>query len=165
MVCVTCSLHILFTFLVSITARSFTTPWCCNRHPGSGFRLSCYFNGKFLYQDIPGRLFYGDLDDPNRILIIPKPKDTKRTRGGNNCRVSEREPLKYLLRVWRAEAHRSDPLRQVRPATYILDDDSIAAVAKILPARLKSLSSGSLVITKVLQETEEWSCEWADKVL
>lgn len=58
------SLDMLISYIGTTLALHFTTPWCCNRHSGSGFRWSHFFNGRLLYEDPEtSTLYYGDVDD------------------------------------------------------------------------------------------------------
>ncbi|KAJ7827770.1 P-loop containing nucleoside triphosphate hydrolase protein [Mycena olivaceomarginata] len=64
------------------------------------------------------------------------------------------------LRSWVLSAHSSDPLRTVRPPTYILDAKAIKTLSTVHPDRLSSVSQ----VVVVLEETDEWEVEWGSNV-
>jgi hypothetical protein len=74
--------------------------------------------------------------------------------------MKQRGPLQTLIHAWRDEAHRTDPLRAIRPASWIIDDAKIKTLSIILPARIQIPSD----IAQLIGETKEWSSEWALKL-
>jgi len=59
-----------------------------------------------------------------------------------------------------SKAHKTDPLRVIRPASWIIDDAKIKKLSAILPARIRIPSD----IAEILGETDEWSSEWSLKM-
>jgi hypothetical protein len=117
------------------------TPWCCDRVDcphSEGFDWSTFFLGE-VYN--------------GKGQTIRKPK----TGRPKNRAMKERHLVRSLLTTWRSTAHRTDPLRSVRPATFIIDDAMIKLLATILPGRIRIPSH----ITEFLGETKEWSALWA----
>jgi hypothetical protein len=126
----------------TILALSFTGPWCCNRH-----------NNEFDLQSlVPGPIFSG-VDTAITQAI-------KRKRRITNRPVDERMALASILHTWQLTKHSKDHLAPVRPLFYILSDYSINKLAK-LPMS-KDISPAS--ITEALDETLEWSKEFADEI-
>jgi hypothetical protein len=115
--------------------------FCCDRC--QTFPFSAYFLGD-IYTGGKG----------------PKINKTKATMVYKNRPVKQRIPLQILIRTWRAEAHRIDPLRTLRPASWIIDDAKIKKLATLLPTRIRTPSD----ITALLNEGVEWSSEWSLKL-
>jgi hypothetical protein len=122
------------------SALDFVTQFCCDRH-NDGFELCSFF---------PGEVFTG--------LELGEKKATRRRE--KKRIVKHRAALENLLRTWRSEAHQNDPLRTLRSVTWIIDDDKIKTLAALLPSKLQN----PLDITQALEETEEWSNEWAQAI-
>jgi hypothetical protein len=74
--------------------------------------------------------------------------------------MKQRGPLQTLLRSWRSEVYKSDPLRTVRPKTWIIDDQKIKKLSTVLPSRIQMPSD----IARLLGETAEWSAEWSSPI-
>ena len=84
-----------------------------------GFDWSAYFLGDIYTGKQPA---------------VPKPKASKvkyRAREGEAC------PTMRCLWTWRSAAHKADPLRSVRPATFIIDDVQIKLLSRVLPGRIR----------------------------
>ncbi|KII90705.1 hypothetical protein PLICRDRAFT_106554 [Plicaturopsis crispa FD-325 SS-3] len=129
------------------SALAFTNAWCCDRvHAGDIESSKPPFD---LQSFFPSPLH----------TLLPKEK-VSRKRANKYRPVPEREVLEKLIRGWRSHAHQSDPLRFVRPATYILSNDSIK---KLVMAPHSSLPSPTSLAV-LLEETDEWKGEWADSL-
>lgn len=131
----------LYLTSILILALDFVTPWCCDRpncRHSEGFDWSSYFLGDVYTGKQPGI----------RKSRAGKPK---------NRAMKERPLLRSLLTSWRSAAHRADPLRSVRPATFIIDNVKIKLLASIGPTRIRIPSH----VTEFLSETKEWSACWA----
>ncbi|KAJ7431097.1 hypothetical protein B0H11DRAFT_1942093 [Mycena galericulata] len=76
----------------------------------------------------------------------------RKARGPQNRKLIQRGHLQDQLLTWLASAYASDPLRAVRPASFILDAKAIKALH---PDRLTSVSQ----VVSAVQETEEWGIE------
>ncbi|KAJ7314178.1 P-loop containing nucleoside triphosphate hydrolase protein [Mycena albidolilacea] len=128
--------------------------WCCDLdHPNDPSR-------RFIYQDEDGRIYAGDVGEADREHLNP-PKSRKRKANRlSNRRVIDRVGLQAELRSWVLSAHSSDPLRAVRPLTYILDAKAIKTLSTVHPDRLSSVSQ----VVAVLEETDEWEVEWGSNV-
>jgi len=124
----------------SSTALHHCTPFCCDRC--HDFKFECYFLGN---------LYTGNEPKPAKIKI----RSTFKNRG-----MKQRGPLQTLIHAWRDEAHRTDPLRAIRKASWIIDDAKIKRLSIILPERIQIPSD----IAQLIGETKEWSSEWALKL-
>ncbi|KAH9014989.1 II DNA helicase [Lactarius pseudohatsudake] len=141
-------------------ALYFTTKWCCDRHPGSDFRLCTFFKGRLLYQDPDtSGLYYGGIDESDREEILP-PLRKKRKAGVKVRATNEQAPLTDRLIAWRLRVYDSDPLASVRPPTFILNDSSIKKLSRLHPAEV----TGPEKIVSVLGETQEWQANWSGQV-
>ncbi|KAF8957732.1 hypothetical protein BDZ97DRAFT_1924345 [Flammula alnicola] len=145
---------------LSLTARTFTTEWCCDRHPGSGFHIRRYFKGRFLYQDGTLSLLYGDIDEIDRKEILP-PRKGKRPAGKKVRATKDRMELKSRLLLWRTDTHSNDPLASVQPPSFILDDKAIKTLAIIHPTEIRNTTQ----VVLALNEIDEWDQEWSKKIL
>jgi hypothetical protein len=128
---VTVNIHLIFSALL------YSTRWCCDRH-GDDFNLSSFFLGPMSTENVPK-------------AKAPRAKSTR------NRPVVDRIPLRNLLRQYRLSAHNTDPLRNVRPASFILDNAGITALTKVHPNQMKR--PGQVVDT--LRETNEWADMWS----
>lgn len=117
------------------------TPWCCDR-------LDCSHSEGFEWS----RFFLGDIYNGKEPAIRKS-----KTGRPKNRQMKDRALVRSLLATWRSAAHKTDPLRSVRPATFIIDDAMIKLLATILPGRIRIPSH----ITEFLGETKEWSTQWA----
>ncbi|CAA7268576.1 unnamed protein product [Cyclocybe aegerita] len=155
---------LFFPFHKTITYRflpalSFTARWCCSRHDGTDFHLKNFFKGRLLYQDRKTlQLYYGDVDELDREEILPV--RAKRKVSIKVRKAPLRETLVSRLDVWRFEAHARDTLRSVRPSSFIIDDKSIAKLARLHPTTVNSPAQ----ITLELNETPEWQNEWSKSI-
>ncbi|KAI9436004.1 hypothetical protein H4582DRAFT_2079138 [Lactarius indigo] len=141
-------------------ALHFTTKWCCDRHPGSEFRLCTFFKGRLLYQDQDtSGLYYGDVNESDREEILP-PLQKKQKAGVKVRATNERAPLADRLIAWRIQVHESDPLASVRLPTFILNDFSIKKLSRLHPAEVTCPEK----IVSVLNETQEWQANWSGQV-
>ena len=125
--------------LTHLSACAFVTDFCCDRDSDE-FELEAFFPGKFLKES--------------------DTKGKKTRKGGQNRPVIQRAPLEKLLQDWRRQVNQNDPLRAVRPASWILEDAQITILATISPARLNEAQD----ITNALNESEEWSSKWAEQI-
>ncbi|KAH9036082.1 hypothetical protein EDB84DRAFT_1658887 [Lactarius hengduanensis] len=140
-------------------ALHYTTKWCCNRHPGSGFQWRHFFKGQLLYQDPEGSMYYGDVDDPERKEIL-RPSRKKRKGGTKSRATTERKPLITRLLAWRASVHSNDPLESAWPPSFIIDNRGIKLLAKLHPSNL----THSEQIVTALDETQEWQDQWSRQI-
>jgi len=123
-------------------ALDFVTPWCCNRP-------DCPHSEGFKWP----RFFLGEVYNGKESTI-----QKSKTGRPKNRAMKDRPLVRSLLATWRSTAHKADPLRSVRPATFIIDDNTmIKLLATILPGRIRIPSH----ITEFLSETKEWSALWA----
>jgi hypothetical protein len=132
----------MFAFTVVINSQhniafSFVTPCCCDRC--EQFDFSQYFLGD---------IYTGNEPKQPKASIPPALK---------NRPMKQRGPLQILLRSWRSKTHKLDPLRAIRPQTWIIDDEKIRKLSSVLPNRIQIPSD----IARLLGETEEWSVEWS----
>lgn len=125
-------------------ALDFAGEWCCDRHPGGGFNLASYFPGQFYTEE-------------DCINVVKKRKSTPKRQ---NRPTIQRPLLQRHLRAWRTEAHAIDPLRSVRPSSFILDDKSIVILSRIRCDKVTCV----LDITRALEETEEWAEEFGTQI-
>ncbi|KAJ7786721.1 P-loop containing nucleoside triphosphate hydrolase protein [Mycena olivaceomarginata] len=130
-----------------------STEWCCDLnhpgHPSKKFDKRTFFPGRFIYS--------GDND---RVWLNPPKGKKRKAKGLPNRKVSDRDELEHRLQLWLETAHSSDPLRSVRPPTFILPPKSIKALATVHPTRIQSIAQ----VVSTIQETQEWEEEWGDKV-
>jgi hypothetical protein len=89
----------------------------------------------------------------------PKVKEPRAKRVRNRP-VIDRKPLRNLLRQFRLDAHNVDPLRNIRPSSFILDNNGIVALTKVHPNRME----GPRRVIETLGETPEWAEEWSQAV-
>jgi hypothetical protein len=142
-------------------ALQFTTEWCCDRHPGTDFRLCTFFKGRLLYQDPDTSvLYYGGADDPDREEILPPPPRNKRKAGVKVRATIERGPLRARLMAWRIQAHASDPLASVRPQTFIIDNIDINKLSRLHPTEVTDCQR----VVSALNETQEWQASWSEQI-
>ncbi|KAJ6525804.1 P-loop containing nucleoside triphosphate hydrolase protein [Mycena vulgaris] len=144
----------------SLDALKLSTPWCCDRdHPGAPelrFDKRTFFPGQFLYMDDAGAIYAGDEDEDDRVHLNPPKTRKRKAKGPQNRKVADRGPLQERLREWLNSSHASDPLRSVRPASFIIDAKGIKSLSAVHPDRMTSVAQ----VTRTLQETEEWETEW-----
>ncbi|KAJ7222387.1 P-loop containing nucleoside triphosphate hydrolase protein [Mycena pura] len=149
---------------VSSQALEIATEWCCDLdhpdQPTRKFDKRTFFPGRFIYADDKGGIFAGDTDEPDRVHLNPPKAKKRKAKGTSNRKVVERQPLQLELQNWLASAYASDPLRSVRPATFILDPKSIKALSTVHPNRIKVVSD----VVSTLDETEEWEMEWGHQL-
>ena len=129
-----------------ILALQHSTPWCCDCHENSNFHLSYFFLG-----------------DPDHLRIIFQPAGpvgVKRKRKHLRTKA-DRQPLHEKLVAWRSEAHACHENQLVYPLTWICDDQGLELLSKTHPDDLQSTQN----IIELLDETEEWGCEFAEQVL
>ena len=146
--------------LYETAAFHFTAKWCCNRHPGTNFRWSHFFQGQLLYQDPENStLYYGDVHDPDWEEIV-LPLRNKRKGAAKARAAKERKLLIDKLRDWRAGAHARDPLAFVRHPSLIIDDGGIKLLARLHPSNVTQ----SEQVVSALGQTQEWRDEWSSQV-
>lgn len=110
--------------------------------------------------DDTGAIYAGDVDERDRVHLNPPKTKKRKAKGPPNRKVADRTGLHERLHDWLASAHASDPLRAVRPATFILDPRGIKALSAVHSTRMVSIAQ--VVLT--LHETEEWGSKWGHKV-
>ncbi|KAJ7703579.1 hypothetical protein B0H17DRAFT_1194095 [Mycena rosella] len=150
---------------VSSEALSLSFTWCRDRvhpqNPELQFDKRTFFSGRFIYTDATGAIYAGDTDEVDRVHLNPPKNKKRKAPGPANRKVVHRGPLEILLKEWLTSAHAPDPLRAVRPSSFILDPKGIKKVSTVHPDRMRSLPQ----LLFALDETEEWGGEWGDKIL
>ncbi|KAJ7900787.1 hypothetical protein B0H13DRAFT_1883346 [Mycena leptocephala] len=150
---------------MSDLALDISYEWCCDldhpNYPGRKFDKRSFFPGRFIYVGAEGAIYAGDVDEANRVHLNPPKGKKRKAKGLANRRVIDRSDLQCRLHTWLASAHASDPLRAVRPATFILDPKAIKALSTVHPDRIISVSQ----VVMTVQETAEWGVEWGADVL
>jgi hypothetical protein len=126
------------------TALHLTAKYCCDHHPERSFSL----------QDLlPGLIFESE--------PVPEVSTRKHAKPRAKYRpVAQRGLLDYRLAIWLKDAHDSDLLRAVRPASLILSPTNREILTKTRIENIKSAKD----MTKILDKTEEWHSEWAVKI-
>ncbi|KAJ7805721.1 P-loop containing nucleoside triphosphate hydrolase protein [Mycena olivaceomarginata] len=144
----------------SAEALSISFDWCCDRphpeRPEIQFDKRTFFPGRFIYEEENGAIYAGDTDEPDRVHLNPPVARKRKARGVSNRKVDQRAPLQTLIRAWLSKAHSTDPLRAVRPASFILDAKGTKKLSTVHPDRMKTAGD----VTAALEETEEWTLEW-----
>ncbi|KAJ7449385.1 P-loop containing nucleoside triphosphate hydrolase protein [Mycena galericulata] len=143
----TCLREMIASYLVdkSRDALEVSSAWCCDRpHPNNPtlrFDKRTFFPGRFIYEDATGAIYAGDLDEPDRVWLNPPKSKKRKAKEPPNRKVVDRADLQERLRDWLATSHASDPLRAVRPASFILDAKGIKALTAVHPDRMLSLTT------------------------
>ncbi|KAK7016068.1 II DNA helicase [Favolaschia claudopus] len=141
-------------------ALEISTAWCCDvdhpENPSRKFDKRTFFPGRFIYGDENGRIYAGDVDEEDRIHLNPVKGRKRKAKGTANRKVVQRAPLQEKLRSWLATAHASDPLRVVRPASFILDAKAIKSLSTVHPDRIQEVVD----VVSTVEQTEEWGNEW-----
>ncbi|KAJ6592211.1 II DNA helicase [Mycena vulgaris] len=149
---------------VAVNALEVSMLWCCDRlHPGEPqlrFDKHTFFPGRFLYTDDTGAIYAGDVDEPDRVHLNPPKRKKRKAKGPPNRKVALRDPLQDRIRQWLTLAHNSDPLRVVRPASFILDAKSIKKLCTVHPDCMTSV----VQVISTLEESDEWAAEWGSAV-
>ncbi|KAK7002510.1 P-loop containing nucleoside triphosphate hydrolase protein [Favolaschia claudopus] len=143
-------------------ALKITTDWCCDQPHDTEIQFDkrTFFPGRFIYEEKDGKIYAGDVDEPDRIHLNPPKAKKPKGKGKKNRKVADRVPLQDQLNDWLSSAHTTDPLRAVRPPTFILDAKSIKSLSTVHPDRMRSSDD----VTSTLDETPEWAEEWASRV-
>ncbi|KAJ7933197.1 hypothetical protein B0H13DRAFT_2307149 [Mycena leptocephala] len=102
--------------------------------PDGNFDKRTFFPGRFIYEDDDGR--------------------KRKARG------VQRPALQDLLHKWLSATHAVDPLRAVRPASFILDAKAIKKLSTVHPDRMKSVED----VATALEETSDWTTQWGAAV-
>jgi len=130
----------------------YTTKFCCDSvkdHPNA-----CAFNLQdFLPGHLPGNKPLADpvSVDGGKANEKPKPK----------YRPPKQWPaLDFRLIEWLTLEHLSDPLHTVHPPHLILSQTQRFILTCTNPKQIQSPSN----ITSLLDESSEWSDEWANKI-
>src|SRR6266545_3597394 len=120
--------------LLKHSALQYTIPCCCSHHPESGFHINQLFKGRLLYRDDKTEdLYYGPLDDPDKIKILPPGRENLKRKAWDKYRTpDEHKSLISWLVTWRSREHAESPLAAVQPVTSIIDDASIVSLSKLL---------------------------------
>ena len=143
-----------------ISAFQFTNAWCCDRHPGSGFHIRHFFDGRLLYQDADTlNLYYGSKNESDRELV-PLPTKGKRKLAKKSRNSKDRQELVARLFNWRYIESSNDVLAVVRPASFIIDNKNIIKLSSIHPSELTNEAQ----VVVALNESQEWKSEWAMKI-
>ncbi|KAK6967103.1 P-loop containing nucleoside triphosphate hydrolase protein [Favolaschia claudopus] len=141
-------------------ALSISFEWCCEKvHPGRPelqFDKRKFFQGRFIYQEADRSIYAGASDEKDCVHLNPPVSRKRGLRSTSNRKVDQRAPLQALIRSWLTKAHSTDELRDVRPASFILDAKSIKTLSTVHPDRMKTVED----VTAALDETEEWMMEW-----
>ncbi|KAJ7435585.1 P-loop containing nucleoside triphosphate hydrolase protein [Mycena galericulata] len=149
---------------VSANAPAISTEWCCDRvhpeRPHLRFDICTFFPGRFLYTDDTGAIFAGDVDEEDRVHLNPPKRRKRKAKGVPNRKVVSRAPIQRLLEDWLRRAHAADPLRAVRPASFILDAKAIKTLVTVHQDRMTSVDH----VVAALEETEEWGLSWGQEV-
>lgn len=103
---------------------------------------------------LPSGLYRDPSEDPS-LDVAPAKRSRNKYRS-----VAARSLLEEKLQIWRLEAHSTDPLRLIRPPYLILSDANLLCIAKALPELLSCPAD----IVSLLEESEEWAVEWAEKI-
>ncbi|KAJ7734311.1 hypothetical protein B0H14DRAFT_2639449 [Mycena olivaceomarginata] len=143
-----------------IDALVISTEWCCDLnhpgHPSKKFDKRTFFPGRFIYSGDNGAIYAGDHNETDRVWLNPPKGKKRKAKGLPNRKVPDRGGLENCLQLWLETAHASDPLRSVRPPTFILPPKSIKALAAVHPTRIQSIAQ----VVSTIQETQEWEEEW-----
>ncbi|KAJ7280832.1 P-loop containing nucleoside triphosphate hydrolase protein [Mycena rebaudengoi] len=126
------------------TAVTFTTAWCCDNCPEDGFDLALYLGAPVLTSDW----------EPELPPVAKTPRRRYR-------KVACRPALVDSLTDWRSRFHSFDPICRDFPIEYILEDTSIALLARESPGSLQVPSD----VTSFLGETQEWHNSYALEIL
>ncbi len=141
-----------------------TTPFCCDRHPSTGFHIRQFFKGRFLYQDSSSLdIYYGDVDENDRTQVLAPPKAKRKflkSRIPGSRIPGDRKELVSRLFTWRLEASTNDLLAAVRPPSFIVDDKGILTLAKLHSTEVTHHKQ----VVSALKETQEWQDEWSTKI-
>ncbi|KAJ7183907.1 hypothetical protein C8R46DRAFT_1210042 [Mycena filopes] len=112
-------------------ALNISTDWCCDLdhpdHPERKFDKHTFFPGRFLYGDDNGAIFSGAPDEEDRVHLNPPKSRKRKSTKTSNRKVAHRGDLQRHLHEWLPSAHAADPLRAVRPSSFILDAETIKA--------------------------------------
>lgn len=95
----------------------------------------------------------------DRIKILPPQKD-KRKAEDKRRTPDERISLMSRLVAWRHDVHATDTLAAVYPPSFIIDDTSIALLAKLCPQDITNYQQ----IRVILDHSIEWENEWSKKI-
>ncbi|KAJ7199759.1 P-loop containing nucleoside triphosphate hydrolase protein [Mycena pura] len=149
----------------STEALSISFGWCCDRphpeRPEIQFDKRTFFPGRFIYEEEDGAIYAGDVGEPDRVHLNPPVARKRKPRGVSNRKTEQRAPLQSLIRTWLSKAHSIDPLRAVRPASFILDAKGINKLSTVHPDRIKTVGD----VAAALGETEEWMMEWGAQII
>ncbi|KAJ7091715.1 II DNA helicase [Mycena crocata] len=139
--------------------------WCCDRphpeNPAIQFDKRTFFPGRFIYQDSDGGIYAGNTDEPDRVHLNPPKTRKRKAKGIPNRKVAARSGLQNQLHIWLSKAHAEDPLRAVRPVSFILDRIGIKALSTVHPDRMQTVEH----VVTALEETSEWAAQWGQEVL
>jgi hypothetical protein len=138
------SCYVLY-LLTCFPALHFSAPWCCDRHSGNNFDLPSFFPSSFF------------TDEEH---ALPPLKRKRKSTKGQNCPTTDRKPLLCRLRAWRSGAHLLDPLRAVRPISFICDDKSLVKLSTVRADKVTCV----LDIVRLLEETDQWAEEWGGQI-
>ncbi|KAK6995779.1 P-loop containing nucleoside triphosphate hydrolase protein [Favolaschia claudopus] len=116
-------------------ALSISFEWCCEKvHPGRPelqFDKRKFFQGRFIYQEADRSIYAGASDEKDCVHLNPPVSRKRGLRSTSNRKVDQRAPLQALIRSWLTKAHSTDELRDVRPASFILDAKSIKTLSTV----------------------------------
>ncbi|KAJ7918244.1 P-loop containing nucleoside triphosphate hydrolase protein [Mycena leptocephala] len=120
-------------------AHDWSGKWCCDNH-ADGFDVTEYLVGELLTE--------GQESQPE--VKVKKPRRKYRP-------VAKRQPIIDELKEWCTSTHSKDPVARNFPISYILDDSSMALLAREPPRSFRIPSE----ITTFLEETPEWHSRYA----
>ncbi|KAF8143438.1 P-loop containing nucleoside triphosphate hydrolase protein [Mycena galopus ATCC 62051] len=117
--------------------------WCCDNDTDE-FDLSHYLLSPIL----------SDVQSSDSMPPVKTPRKKYRP-------VLNREPIVSALEEWRSAAHTRDPVARNFPPSYILDDNSIAQLARAVSGSFRIPND----ISDFLGETPEWHSRYALKIV
>ncbi|KAF8825281.1 hypothetical protein HHX47_DHR4000326 [Lentinula edodes] len=126
-------------------ACNYSGPFCCDRHPGSGFTLQAF---------LPGPLLTVSESD------VPSAETSEKRKHKSVRPLAQRKALYRTLQEWLENAHCNDRLSAIRPRYYILSDANIKTLANAKVGELQCHSD----VTNRIAQTAEWGVKWATSI-
>ncbi|KZV61517.1 P-loop containing nucleoside triphosphate hydrolase protein [Peniophora sp. CONT] len=132
----------------NVTSTSF---WCCSSkwHPDH----CIYYQEWFTRAPITQK----EIDKLDTAAKLAKKAVRRREK---SRKVVDRKPLIEALLRWRSDQYEMHPLRGFRTEQDILSAQGLKDVARIAPTRLSTA-----VVAELLKETDEWTREWAERLV
>ncbi|KAJ7084262.1 hypothetical protein C8R44DRAFT_991883 [Mycena epipterygia] len=110
---------------MSLHSLDISTDWCCDldhpNDPGCKFDKRTFFAGRFIYAGEKGAVYAGDVVEQHRLHLNPSKGKKRKEKGAPNRKLNQCGNLQDRLRTWFTSAHASDPLRAVRPPSYLFN--------------------------------------------